>query len=157
MKKALVNEELSITYPNAFRDMELTELQLAFGVAYKNMWGIRDEKHHAIIAVIWKEANAFLQKLVSTTSLTKQYEKGMRKALGSYNYALDGFFTTEVANLPAEGFRYSYERDGVGQTGEAVVFRRGRCSYTLYYYTQTSKAGANRAMYEDLLASLTLN
>ncbi|MDO4537633.1 MAG: hypothetical protein Q4B54_05675 [Coriobacteriales bacterium] len=154
MKKSLVNDELSITYPNAFRDMELTELQLLYKTTYKYMWGARDEKHHVMIAIIWKENNRFLQKLVSEKSLATTYEKNMRKAQAQSNYHLDGFFEREVAGQQAQGFGYSYETDGVGQQGEALVFRRDRVNYTLYYYTGAEQASSNRIMYQDVLESL---
>lgn len=156
MKQALINSELSVTYPNSFRDMELAELQLSFGTAYKSMWGIRDDKHSMIVAVIWKEAGKLLQKLVSTKSLAQKYEKDMQKALQSDDYALDTLFEREIAGQEAQCFSYTYTRDGVKQHGETTVFRRGRCNYTLYYYTQARKAGANRTAYEKLLSSLEL-
>lgn len=153
----LINGELALTYPEGFRLMELDELKHAFALDYSDMWGIRDEENHMLISLIWKESNGLLRKLVSTKSLVKEYEKRIGRTFRHGNYRCEEFFETEIAGLAAQGVRFSYHHLGVDQLGELVMFRRGGCNYSLYYYTRPELAQANRPAYEGILASVSFS
>lgn len=157
MRDTVINEELKVEYPNRFLVMKPHEVKEVFGVDYSEIWGIRDEKAHAMVLIVWKNANENLQKLITVKSHAKSCEKSMRKALRKNSYYCDEFFEREVAGQPAQGFHYSYINDGKSQDGAVVVFKRGRSRYTLYYYTRTDMAESNQPMLEKLLDSLALS
>ena len=156
MKKATINEELELAYPDSFRIMSPDELRQAYGVDYADMWGIRDEERHAIVTVIWRESSELLLKLFGAHSLVKQYEKKLRKTYRDNDYRCDGFFDGMLAGRKMDGLRFSYAHEGMRQIGEMLVFRRGACNYTLCYYTREDTAQVNEPMYAELLTSLSL-
>lgn len=154
MQEAEINKELALAYPDEFRVMELSELHHAFGVDYPKMWGIRNEERHVLISVIWKDTSEVLQRLVSTKSQVKEYEKRIHNLLRKNNYHCEGFFERELAGQKALGFRYSFLREFVEQIGEVIIFKRGKCRYSMYYFTRLETADDNRPAYEELLSSM---
>ena len=155
MQNALLHGELGFTYPDSFSAMSPEQLKQAYGMDYADMWGMRDEENHVVFTVIWKDSHEFLHKLASSASLAKRAEKALSKSFRKQGYACSGFFTREVAGQEATGFGYSYEIQGITQSCETIVVQHGKCCYTLYYYTRSELAEANRAMYDALLASLS--
>ena len=77
---ARIHHELEIAYPDGFHLMSAEELQQAYKSDYPNMWGIRDEDRHIIIAIFWKESNELLTKLVNAKSQAKRVENSWRRA-----------------------------------------------------------------------------
>ena len=155
METANINNKLGITYPQSFEPVPIDELKQRFGMGYDHMWGISDPEHHMFIAVIWKESNELLGKLVGTAPLAKRAEKAMSKAYRNNDYHCDGFFQRELGGHEAVGFAYGNAFDGVEQSCQTIVVKDGTCCYTLYYYTRTSVAEANAPTFEDILASVT--
>lgn len=156
MQQTTVNEELEICYPDSFAIMSEDELREAYGMDYADMWGIRDAENHALFTIIWKESFDLAPKLISTKSLIKRVESKLKKAFRKQGYACSGYFKRELAGQEAEGFGYSYQVQGITQTCEAIVVRRGKSCYTLYYYTRPECAQANRAAYDEMLSSIRL-
>ena len=152
---ARIHHELEIAYPDGFHLMSAEELQQAYKSDYPNMWGIRDEDRHIIIAIFWKESNELLTKLVNAKSQAKRVEKLMAKGLKGRKYHFCGNFATTVAGCEAHGFRYGYLGAGdVPQDAETILFTHGKTSYTLYYYTRPETAAANLAIRDAIVSSL---
>lgn len=151
-----INGELMVDCPAGFKRMSIDELQKAYSLDYPNLWGIRDEERHIILTVLWKESNRLLSMLVSNKDLAKRAERALGKTYRAAGYKCRGFFSTAVAGQAAEGFHYDFEVDGVAQQGEVIVFKRDACCYTLYYYTRPELALANRAIHDEILASMAL-
>lgn len=154
MQQATIHDRLEISYPDSFRTMTADELRQAYGMDYADMWGIRDEENHIILAVIWKESSEMLQKLASSKSLAKRVDGKLRKALRKQGYRAGEHFERPIAGQSAPGFGYSYQAQGVAQACEAIVLREGNCTFTLYYYTRSELEQDNRPTYESMLSSL---
>lgn len=154
MQETVINGELGISYPDSFSVMSPDELKQAYNMDYSSMWGMRDKENHVVFSVIWKASFDAMQKLMSSASLAKRAEKALSKAFRKQGYRCDGFFERAVAGQQGQGFAYSYEVGGQRQDCETIVIRQGKNCYTLYYYSRADLAQANRAMYEDMLASL---
>ena len=148
---------LAIELPDGFAVLTQEKLQALYGMDYTEMWGARDESRHIAITVIWKDAAALLAKLASEESLAKRVEKALSKSYRASGYRCGEYFAACIAGKDARGFRYSYEPEGIPQECEVVVFRNGGRCYTLYYYTRTEVAQANRPAYDAMLASLALS
>ena len=157
MEKMLVdNEMLGVTLPDGFCVVSLEDLQAAYGMRYPNMWGVRDDERHIALNVIWKDSGEMLTRLASEKSLAKRNEKVLSKAYRSSGYRCDGFFSRELAGRESQGFRCSYQVDGISQICESMVFKCGKRCYTLYYYTRPELAKTNQSTYEAILSSLQL-
>jgi len=156
MVTANVNGELSISFPNGFSVMEINELHHAFSTNNPNMWGIRDKVNHAMLVVTWHEPKpaGFLKKVFSVREQAERAEKIQRKIYKKGSYNFNGFFETVIGGQEAHGYRYDYKNEDTPQSAETIVFRQGRYSYTLYYYTRRGIASKNRKAYENILESI---
>ena len=157
MKKATVNDSLEVSQPEGFRIMSHEELCQAYAFDYDCMWGMRDEERHVILAVFWKVSNKLVSSLASAKLVAEQAEKGLRRRYKKMGYHSDGLFETEVAGRKAWGFRYGHAPAGAAeQTCETVVVKDGTCCYTIMYHTRAECAQENRALYEEILASMQI-
>lgn len=147
---------LSIDVPQGFSTLALDELQTLFGLSYDNLWGVRNESRHMRLCLLWKDSNAVLTKLASERSLAKRVESTFAKSGKTYGYACEGYFSREIAGRTAQGFRCSYELNGVSNTCEVLVFKRKERCYTLYYYTLADQASENLSVYEAMLTSISI-
>lgn len=159
MQKVLIdNEWLEVALPHDFATIEHKELETLMGIAYEHMWGVRSTERHALMSVTWKDSNKVLTKLVSEKSFAKRVNETFAKRYRAGGYACKGFFERAIAGAggPAQGFGFSYTVEGIAQEGEVLVFKRGIRCYTLTYYTRSETAGANRAAYNGIVASLVV-
>lgn len=157
MRKAMVNDSLEISQPEGFRVMNHEELRRAYGLDYDCMWGMRDENRHVILSVFWKVSNRLISMLGSAKLVAEQSEKNLRRRYKKVGYHSDGLFEVEVAGLGGWGFRYGYSPEGSAvQSCETVVIKNGTCCYTIMYHTRAERAQANRALYEEILASVRM-
>ena len=155
MAQALIHDELDISYPDGFAQMSAEELRQAYNNPYPNIWGIRDEERHVILAMFWKDSNELVSKLASAEQLAKRAEKQLAKGMRKNAYRPGGTFVTSIAGCEAHGFRYTFTAVGdVAQEAETIVFKRGKTCYTLYYYTRPETAAANRPVHDAILATL---
>ena len=156
MEKELINNRLELVRPEGFRVMDHEELKQAYGIDYDCMWGMRDEERHIILSVFWKVSNKLISKLGTAKLVADESQKAMRRRYRKAGYHSNGLFETEVAGNKAWGFSYGYTPDGPAQSCETVVVKDGTCCYTVLYHTREECAQANRAIYEEVLASATL-
>ena len=157
MRKAIVNDSLEVSQPDGFRVMSHEELCQAYGLDYDCMWGMRDEERHVILAVFWKVSSKLISMLGSAKLVAEQSEKNLRRRYRKSGYHSDGLFETEVAGLRGWGFRYGHSPMGAAeQSCETVVIKDGTCCYTIMYHTRTERAHTNRALYEEILASMRI-
>lgn len=154
MEKQLLNGKLEVTCPDGFEIMGLDEVEKLYGIEYPDMWGMRDEDRHVIFTIVWKNSNKLLAKIVSAKTVVEQNEQKLRKTLKTNEYHCDEFFKTQVAGTEAQGLRYSYTLEERSMIGEIIVVKNDITCYTIYYYSRVENAEQNRAVYEDILASL---
>ena len=157
MKTVLIdNEWLQVWLPKGFEPIEHQELEMLIGAKYTRMWGVRDTKRHMMVHVTWKDSSKFVSKFVNEKSLAMRVDKKFARCRPGSGYRNDGFFerSVEGADGPAQGFRFWYTVEDMGQEGEVMVFKRGIRCYTLNYYTRSQRAEANRHAYESIVSSL---
>ncbi len=54
----------------------------------------------------------------------------------------------------AKGFRYEYEAQGIGMTGDALAIKRDKTLYYLYIYARTELREESLALWEEILNSI---
>ena len=57
MVKAIINDEVILSYPDGFEEMDREQLKAAFLDDNPNRWGIKDEKRHMMVTVLWNRTN----------------------------------------------------------------------------------------------------
>jgi hypothetical protein len=149
------NEWLAASLPDGFVSMPHDELEKLMGFKYDCMWGTRDEARHMVLCVTWKDANKFLAKLVGEKAVAKQINEVFTKRYRKSGYTYDRSFARTVngTDKQAQGFRFVYDVEGVAQSGQILVFKRGVRCYTLRYFTRTEVEEENQPTLEAILAS----
>lgn len=151
MKTAIVNNDLTLSYPDGFREMKNDELIRHFSSA-EDRWGIRDPKLHQIISA-YKTGS----KLFFVMKNVKTFAENACEALACSldGYRMTGSFSTRVCGKKARGFSFEYTADSeVAQSGELVVFRHGMRFYALYYIVRTRDYSRLRYMFENCVNSI---
>ena len=161
MEEMVLNNELTLAYPDGFHELNEMESYQVFGMDTPDRWSIRDEARHAIISIQSNESHpSNLRKLVSTQELAQRAEKATSKAYKDAGYSCTPITTRELCGQESCGFEFEYAIDGTPQVGRIDVFthpiERGNCCYTIYLHSSKENADENKALYEAMLASMAL-
>ena len=156
MNQALIHSQLSLSYPDGFREMDQEEMKRLYQDDNPDRWGIWDQERHIILTVLWHDSNVFLSALASAKDVAKSTEKQLKRGMKNHCYQFGGFFQTELSGQEAHGFRYSYHIGDIVQTAEALVLKRKNTCYTIYYYTREELDLVSRPVFERILRSIRL-
>lgn len=104
MKQVTVNNALSLSYPESYRDMTEDELKHYFGTA-ENRWGVHDDERHAILTVSWRKAG-ILSFLTDAESMLIGVEARYKRNL--INYRRLTSFKTKIGKAKGHGIRFEY-------------------------------------------------
>ena len=156
MTQITVAGNLTLDLPEGFTVMEKDEAQRAFALKSDCVWAARDRERHIVFSCIWKDSSALLGKLTTLNSLIEHVERGIRAAYKQDGYNTDKRFEAQIAGQKAKGFSFSYTIGETGQCGEAVVFKDGNRTYTLYYYTRPALLEGNQEVRDALFESIAL-
>ncbi|MBQ3404308.1 MAG: hypothetical protein IJG63_02680 [Oscillospiraceae bacterium] len=159
MNKALINNELSLSYPDGFQLMDREELKNAYLDDNPDRWGIRDGERHGLISVWWHESgqmlSSFARHFGGVKSIAKSIEAKLRKGFRRNNYKFGGFFPTQLCGEEAHGLRYEYSVGDIAQYAETIVVQHKNRCYTVYYYARKDGDPSNHRLFEDILSSMS--
>ena len=156
MNHALIHNELSLSYPDGFHEMDPEEMKRLYQDDNPDRWGIWDQERHIIVAVLWHDSNAFLAALAGAKDVAKSTEKRLKKGLKNHGYQFGGFYQADLCGRDAWGLRYSYHIGDVVQASEALVLKRKSTCYTIYYYAREELDQISRPVFESILRSIRL-
>lgn len=134
MVKAVINNEVLLSYPDGFEEMDRKQLKAAFLDDNPNRWGIKDEKRHMMFTVLWNRTNMISAMITGPGTIADSAEHKMKTSLSKSQYKCNGFERKKVSGRGANGFSYEYVLEGVEQIGEVLVFQNVNCYYMLYAY-----------------------
>lgn len=123
-KTLIVNQELSLEFPEGFHQMDQTE-RSKWNAAQEGE-SFSDPEKHMIVSVAWKPLGWFVSKFVGNKDIARGMEFRMRSAMKSCQYHAESLLRKEIAQSQAEGFSYRYRVQETEMYGESVVFKRGR-------------------------------
>ena len=156
MKKLTVNEELTLTCPDSFREMTREELDTAFADTNRNRAGIRDGERHVILVVQWHRANVLLAALTDPSTALRGTEFRLRRLLKDHEYRRTGTRSRQIAGRNAKSFRYEYRVQGVMQEGEVYLLKKKTSVYMIYTYSRMPVTEEARRVIGEMLNSVTL-
>lgn len=155
MNQAVINGELNVSWPDGFQELSREDLRKLYLDDHPDRWGIRNESKHCVFSVFYHKANPLLSILASDVKeIAKATETKLRAGYKGHEYQLEGFHSREIAGLSAEGFRYSYELNHIPESCETYILKKGRVTYTVYWYTRKEREADNEPLLEELLNSL---
>ena len=154
MSNAKINNEIDLTYPECFKEMNEAELARYFSTA-ENRWGVYDADRHIVLSVSWNKAG-FFGFMTDAESVLIGAESRLRRNL--LNYQRIAEFRPKIGGKKAYGIRFEYRvNDSVSvHTGDLLVFKYKKKFYSIYYITRKSNAAAARADLEEILKSIKL-
>lgn len=135
MQKTILNNELSIEYPDTFTVLTTEEMQKAFGNVWDDRFTIRNTELHILFSVFWKKTGGLFGAIADAKSVAKATEAKLKGKMPGYTPK--GRCSSNVCGNKAEGFRYEYSAGDVRQACEVLVFKYRKCFYTVYYYKRT--------------------
>ena len=156
MNQALIHNELSLSYPDGFHEMDREEMKNLYLDDNPDRWGIWDQERHIILTVFWHDSNPILASLAGAKDVAKSTEKRLKRGLKNHGYRFGEFYQTQLCGLEAHGFRYSYRIGEVVQAAEALVLKRKTACYTIYYYAREEQNPGSRPVFEQVLRSMRL-
>ena len=154
MVKAIINNEVILSYPDGFEVMDREALKEVFLDDNPNTWGIKDEKRHMIITVLWNRARMITAMITGPSTIADSVEHKMKTSLSKSRYKCNGFERKKVSGRNANGFTYEYILEGVEQIGEVLVFQNVNCYYTLYTYALKENCQAARVIIDSVENSI---
>ena len=134
MIKAIINNEVMLSYPDGFEEMDRAQLKDAFLDDNPNRWGIKDEKRHMMVTILWNRTNMISAMITGPGTIADSAEHKMKTSLSKSQYKCNGFERKKVSGRNANGFTYEYVLEGVEQIGEVLIFQNVNCYYMLYTY-----------------------
>ncbi len=108
-----------------------------------------------MVILDWKEYSPLTLKLTNVKKIATQNERIMEKGYKDNTFRLEGFFSTQVDGHEAEGYRYAYQVQGIGQKAESLLMIQKHTVYRLSFIGRTENAEADEPLYEELRGGLS--
>lgn len=155
MINAKINNEINLTYPEGYNEMNEAELSRYFGTP-DNRWGVFDPGRHIIISVGWNKPG-FRNSMGDAESYLLKMTSHMRRAL--LNYQVVNEYEIMIASKNAKGVRFEYRvNDSVDvHSADLVVFKYKKKFYAVQFAARKSKVDECRREFLDLLRSISLD
>ena len=155
MGRQTLNETFTLQIPDQFEI--LTEADLR-GM-YRNagdpfQWGARDRENHVILLALWKQYPAILSWTLDLKAVAKKNEQLTRRAHEGHGYRFLEFFSMQAGEEKAEGYRFSYETEGITQVSSNYLIRNGRTVYAFMCIGREENADRDRDMMSQVMKTL---
>ena len=155
MGRQIINETFTLQIPDRFEVLTEADLRRMYRNAGDPFrWGVRDRENHAVILALWKQYPALLSWTLDLKAMVKKNEQLTRRAHEGCGYRFLEFFSIQAGEEKAEGYRFSYDRDGVTQVSSNVLVRDGRTVYSFICVGREENADADRDMIRQVMQSL---
>ncbi len=155
MKKQIINETFSLQIPDSFEILsETTLLEMYRKSPNPFLWGARDRENHVVLLALWKKSPLFLSWVTDLKTVVKKDEQLTRKAYEGYGYRLLEFFSLQAGKEKAEGYRFSYEKEGIPQISNNFLIRKGSTIYAFFGIGREENADADRDLIVRIMNSL---
>ena len=155
MHQETINGIWRLQLPDGFvriSDEELAGMSRAGGDPFR--WGARDAEKHAVLLALWKEYNGLLARMADLKAIVRKNEQQTARAHAEYGYRLIEFCGMDAGEEKAEGFRFSYEREGITQVCSNLLIKEGKTVYAFMYIGRTEHAEADRESFTKIMESL---
>ena len=155
MGRQTINETFTLQIPDGFE--VLTEEDL--GKMYRNIgdsfgWGVRDTENHVIITVLWKQYPALLSRMLDLKAIVKKNEQLTGKAHAAHGYRFLEFFSMQAGDEKAEGYRFSYDKEGMTQVCSNCLIKDGRTIYAFMCVGREENMDADKETFRQIMETL---
>ena len=149
-----IHEALSIEYPDSFRPMTDEELRKVYRCERPKPWGVWDKENHVMLLVLWKDYPLLLAKLADLKTATKASARQNRKGYAGLDFLFEDFFSSTVADRPAEGYTFTYNVSDVRQRVETIQFKAGKSMYGICTIGRAENRDQDHELFTKVLNSI---
>ena len=152
MPDVKINNELTLTYPEGFQEMNEETLTRYFS-SPKNRWGVYDPERHVIISVSWTKAG-FFSFLTDAENVLLSAQARMRSNL--INYKRTSSSKMKIAGKKGFGFRFEYRVNdrNIYQSGDLRAFKYKGKFYALEYIGRRITDEEHHPIFEEVMESV---
>ena len=156
MACSLINNEISLTYPDSFQLMDGPALREAYLNDDPDRWGIIEEELHLMITVLWQRTNALAVRLSDLPTVALRNEALTRAACADCEYEARGFVSRTLGGRPAEGYCYSYLLNGEERQAYSLLFKQKSRIYGVTCICRQEDSAAWRERFDAILDTLEI-
>ena len=155
MSRQTINDTFTLEIPDRFEVLSEEDLR---GM-YRNagdpfQWGVRDTENHVIIVALWKKYPALLSWTLDLKAIVKKNEQLTGQAHAEHGYRFLEFFSMQAGDEKAEGYRFTYEKEGATQACSNFLIRDGRTIYAFICVGREENMDADRETINQIMATL---
>ncbi len=155
MEQKILNDELSLSWPEGFCVMEEAEVNAMQFVEKGACFCLKDPEKHLIAVVGWKRIRGLAAMLLNDRDLARQMEESIRKPMGAFGYRLEGYTDRSLGGKPAGGIRYTYTAQDTPMYGESWVVKSGKTVYYFHVYIREGLKDDGIPAWEQILDSVS--
>ena len=155
MSKQTINDTFTLEIPDRFEVLSEEDLR---GM-YRNagdpfQWGMRDTENHVIIVALWKKYPALLSWTLDLKAIVKKNEQLTGQAHAEHGYRFLEFFSMQAGDEKAEGYRFTYEKEGATQACSNFLIKDGRTIYAFICVGREENMDVDRETITQIMATL---
>ena len=155
MSKQTINDTFTLEIPDRFEVLSEEDLR---GM-YRNagdpfQWGVRDTENHVIIVALWKKYPALLSWTLDLKAIVKKNEQLTGQAHAEHGYRFLEFFSMQAGDEKAEGYRFTYEKEGATQACSNFLIKDGRTIYAFICVGREENMDADLETITQIMATL---
>ena len=155
MGKQTINDTFTLEIPDRFETMSEEDLRGMYRDAGDPFgWGVRDTENHVIIVALWKKYPALLSWTLDLKAIVKKNEQLTGRAHAEHGYRLLEFFSMQAGEEKAEGYQFTYEKEGATQACSNFLIRDGRTIYAFICVGREENMDADREMINRVMSTL---
>ena len=156
MKKTIELNEMILSCPEGFREMDETELE---GLKFNGTPGLclTWPERHIILTAGERQINFFSAAVLNLKDITKATENDLHRLMKEYGYRLGEISFRKIGEIEAGEIPYTYTAQDIGMYGCTYVFKRKKTLCYLHWYTREALKEKNRDVLEEILSSIRWN
>ena len=155
MKQQTINETFTLQIPDCFEILtedDLGKMHRDAGDPFG--WGVRDTENHVIITALWKQYPALLSWTLDLKAIVKKNEQLTGKAHAAHGYRFLEFFSMQAGDEKAEGYRFSYDKEGITQACSSCLIKEGRTIYAFICVGREENMDTDRETFRRIMETL---
>ena len=154
MNSMTINDELKLSYPDGFHEMDKEEMQRFFTTSLYRR-GVYDGDRHILISVAWTKPGP-VNFLTDAKTILLRAELGMKRGLQDYCRLKET--QDEIAGKKARCISFTFTAQGsdIAQSGEMAVFRAGNKFYAVTFVAREEGFDESLSVYREVLQSFSL-
>lgn len=155
MGRQTINETFTLQIPDGFEVLTENDLSKMYrNVGDPFQWGVRDTENHVIITALWKQYPALLSWTLDLKAIVKKNEELTGKAHAVHGYRFQEFFSMQAGDEKAEGYRFSYDKEGITQACSNCLIKDGRTIYAFICVGREENMDTDRETFRRIMETL---